>query len=392
MEHLPTSSGSERLGALDSLRGLASCAVLFGHIMGVCAWDISFTQIPFVRQLFDGRSAVTLFFVLSGFVLTFRHLNRPTAPFSLVPFYARRFTRIWLPWFAFFLLSLLAKEWFRPPWTASHFHESDWLGHQWSGDTTRGEMAKQMLFQLHDATRMLLSQDWSLGVELRASLLIPVFLLILRWNWLALAAAGLALSYFAHSTGYYMTSFAAGVLAACWHGRTTHFQYGILLPVIGIIFYQARWLGENSRIFPSWIQEREIWLLGTIGCVLIILGALKCGRMRKLLEHRFFLYLGRISYSLYLVQMIVLLCIAPRMVSAFDSLGVRSVGLMQFLLLIAVSCLCLALADLAERFIEVPCIRLGKSLTTWLNKHSLVRRLRILPLQQTSQLPSSQPS
>ena len=63
--------------------------------------------------MFDGRSAVTMFFVLSGFVLTrpyFSANNSDPPRQLLVPeFYIRRITRIWIPWFAIFCLSAFLK-------------------------------------------------------------------------------------------------------------------------------------------------------------------------------------------------------------------------------------------------------------------------------------------
>jgi peptidoglycan/LPS O-acetylase OafA/YrhL len=377
MLQIPTSSGQARLVALDSLRGIAAFAVLLGHTVSVCEWNTDFTRLPLLNHLFDGRSAVTLFFVLSGFVLTFTYLNRPDKPFMLIPFYIRRFTRIWLPWFAFFLLSLLAREIGRFSWPASRFQEGPWLLSMWSAETNLPNLLKQMVFQEHDSKRMLLSQDWSLGVELRVSLLIPVFLLLARLNWLSLAVTGIGFAYFAHISGYYCTSFVVGVLAARWNATTKDFQWGGALFVLGLILYQARWLRDIWDVFPPYVREREIWLLTTLGCVLILLGSLRSGRIGKALEHPFLLYLGRISYSLYLMQMIILICVAPWIVAGLGEIGVRSVGLTQFLLLVSITCISLPLADLSERFIEVPCIRLGKSLTAWLERLALVRRLRV---------------
>jgi len=377
MQQLPTSSGQSRLGALDSLRGLAAFAVLLGHTLGTCEWRCDFVRLPLVYLLFDGVSAVTMFFVLSGFVLTFSHFNQPGKPFILVPFYVRRFTRIWLPWFAFFLFSLLAKKWLRTPWPEGHLREGPWLASMWQGETTLSDVLRQMVFQLHNAPRMLLSQDWSLGVELRAALLIPVFLLLARWKWWALAAAGIGLAYYAHASGYYYTPFAAGVLAAYWNSRTDHCRRGGILFAIGLVFYQARWLYNVGSLFPSFVKERDIWVLSTVGCTLILLGTLRCGMIRNFLEHRFFLFLGRVSYSLYLLQMIVLICLVPWIVAGLNRIGIQSIALNQFMMLIMVSSICLLLADLGVRVIEVPSIQLGKVLTIWLARHAWLKKLSI---------------
>jgi peptidoglycan/LPS O-acetylase OafA/YrhL len=151
----------------------------------------------------------------------------------------------------------------------------------------------------------------------------------------------------------------------------------VFFSLLSVIFYQARWLRDVSNAFPFAVQERETWLITTLGCVLIVLGSLQGGLIRRALEQPFLLYLGRISYSLYLLQMIVLICVAPWIAAGLSEIGISSVGLIQFLFLVIISCISLPLADLSERFIEVPCIHLGKSLTTWLEDHSLIRKMRI---------------
>jgi len=275
----------------------------------------------------------------------------------------------------FFRVEPNSKKWLYAPWPQSPWSQGDWLRATWEGETILPDVAKQMVFQLHDARRLMLSQDWSLGIELRASLLIPVFLFLARWNWPLLVGASIGFAYFAHSTGFYYTSFIVGVLTARYNSETDQFRYGGILFAIGLLFYQARWLGKVAEILPSFVKEREIWLLTTIGCMFILLGSLRSRNIRKLLEHRFLLYLGRISFSLYLLQMIVLICLAPWLVAGLSRIGVQSVGLMQFLLLVSVSLVSLPLADLAERFIEVPCIHFGISITAWLKRYAVIHKL-----------------
>jgi len=103
---------------------------------------------------------------------------------------------------------------------------------------------------------------------------------------------------------------------------------------------------------------------------------LHSGWCRSLLELKPFLYLGRVSYSLYLLQMIVLICLAPRFMSCLNQLGVTSPILLQVLMLLLVTGVCLALADISERWIEAPCVRLGRWLSLKLEERSFVHRIR----------------
>ena len=377
IENLETSSGKPRLAALDSLRGLASLAVLLGHTLSVCAWDTSFSRWFLINNAFDGRSAVTMFFVLSGFVLTLGHLGNPARPLHVIPFYARRITRIWLPWFVFFLLSLVARNFFFhipaetiPP--LSHHHLSFW-----QHDLTLVDFLKQAVFKLHDPQRLLLPQDWSLGVELRASALIPIFLILGRKSWIALIATAMLIVWLKPYGGYYYSSFAIGILAARVYSAGVGQRQGLVFFLVGAMLYQFRWLCTAAYSPPQGPAEGDVWLVGAFGCALVILGILRSRKLRTLLEHTILIQLGRISYSLYLLQVIVLLCIAPWVIKGLNSIGLVSEIWLQFLLLLAVSAVCIPLAHFGEQRIEVPCIRLGKSVTRRLELLAQVKRFKI---------------
>jgi peptidoglycan/LPS O-acetylase OafA/YrhL len=345
--------------------------------MAVCQWDPGFSRWFFINNLFDGRSAVTMFFVLSGFVLTLGHVSAEARPMVLIPFYGRRITRIWLPWFAFFLISLLARQFLFLPYPETVPPISAHHTSFWSNECSFPDILRQLVFQLHDSTKMLLPQDWSLGVELKASLLIPVFLWLARKKLPLLIFATIAVAWLKPTGGYYYASFGIGVVAAHAYAWRTRLPNGLLLACIGILLYQIRWFHHFTDLLPTFMAEREVWLLGSVACAMILLGTLKCGMLQRTLEHPLLAHLGRISYSLYLVQVIVLLCAAPWIVAALNYVGIVSEFWLQILLLFTITGICVVLADCGERWIEVPCIRLGKNLTCRLEKNRWVRRVSV---------------
>jgi peptidoglycan/LPS O-acetylase OafA/YrhL len=87
--------------------------------------------------------------------------------------------------------------------------------------------------------------------------------------------------------------------------------------------------------------------------------------------------LGNISNFPIIRHFIVLVCLAPRIVSSLNSIGIRTDLPLQWLTIVTVTAICLVLADLGERWIEVPCIRLGKNLTLLLDRHAAVRKFKI---------------
>lgn len=96
MADAPTTAGHARIGALDGLRGIAIILVVLSH--GWALWPTDhLTRIrPFDGLFYSGSLAVTLFFVIGGFVVTRGLLMQ--ADGSGVPnplrFYARRFVRL----------------------------------------------------------------------------------------------------------------------------------------------------------------------------------------------------------------------------------------------------------------------------------------------------------
>jgi peptidoglycan/LPS O-acetylase OafA/YrhL len=119
--------------------------------------------------LFDGRVAVTMFFVLSGFVLARPYIGEAVDPpkrFLLANFLMRRVTRIWLPRVAVFWISCVARELLPLDFLISPTL-TEWARPFWTGRQDAMAILKQHLYSLHDPATLLLPQDWSLRVELQ---------------------------------------------------------------------------------------------------------------------------------------------------------------------------------------------------------------------------------
>ena len=112
-ESIPTAGGrtKERIGQLDSLRGVAALTVLIGHFTNIFPekldgsniwWNIVFHS-PLICVM-AGHQAVIFFFVLSGFVLSLPFYQR-TVPYT--PWMVKRFCRIYFPYYGAMLLTML---------------------------------------------------------------------------------------------------------------------------------------------------------------------------------------------------------------------------------------------------------------------------------------------
>jgi peptidoglycan/LPS O-acetylase OafA/YrhL len=144
-----------RRPALDGVRGLAILLVLFGH--GLQQYRIGSAA----------AAGVTLFFALSGYLITGILLDRP----PLRTFYARRFTRLAPPLVAMVLIVLIAG---RIPWTHA-VGALTWTQNyvEWASDTRP------------------FGVTWSLSVEEQFYLLWPLVLAVIPRRGLPVALAAL---------------------------------------------------------------------------------------------------------------------------------------------------------------------------------------------------------
>src|ERR1700676_1028669 len=98
-----------RFQQLDGLRGLAAFVVFLFHAIMMLPADSRASRYlnnPVLRPFWDGPSAVMLFFVLSGFVLTLPYTGMRTRKIDPVPFWIRRLTRLYPAYWVALTLAL----------------------------------------------------------------------------------------------------------------------------------------------------------------------------------------------------------------------------------------------------------------------------------------------
>ena len=100
----------KRYEELDSLRGIAALIVLFCHLLFIfpSIGDNLNAKFGIVLSiLWDGHSAVIIFFVLSGFVLSlpFYKDNKP----NYIRYLIKRICRIYVPYISVIIIAILTK-------------------------------------------------------------------------------------------------------------------------------------------------------------------------------------------------------------------------------------------------------------------------------------------
>jgi peptidoglycan/LPS O-acetylase OafA/YrhL len=305
-----------RIEALDSLRGLAALIVVFHHVwlLGFwrpeAPWTWRLLRYTPLNLLVAGRAPVILFFVLSGFALASALDADPAAPSFLL----RRFCRIWLPFAAAVLCSAAGEA------LLGGAHRdlfSAWFAELWQSGP--GSVTGVLL--MPGAPRADLDPVvWSLVHELRISLAFPLLLLLARRRLILTLAITVAL----HVTSLGLLLGKAGdcpEILTCkplWASSVgqsfVETAYFLVFFVLGIALRLRR---QAAVAAPPWLLGAAALLLllavdllsGIGGAALIVLAQAPRG-LAGMLQRAAFLWLGRVSYSLYLVHVPVMLILA----------------------------------------------------------------------------------
>jgi peptidoglycan/LPS O-acetylase OafA/YrhL len=125
------------------------------------------------------------------------------------------------------------------------------------------------------------------------------------------------------------------------------------------MLYETLHLGLDWR--PS--GSGYYWVGTGLGCGLIIWVSLASRRIQAALHLPPLVFLGRISYSVYLLQFIVILCVLPPWIHFLNALGIyRALWLLPLNFIASIS-VTVGLSTLAFHLVEKPCIRLGQVLS-----------------------------
>lgn len=360
-----------RYHQLDSLRGLAACSVVLLHATNILPaiydnpvpiWWLNWPPLALLRA---GYPSVIFFFILSGYVLALPFLKGPVAYW---PFIVRRVCRIWIPYAAAMVVSIACALWFYPSHVSGLSH--------WANQAVPFPSLRLLLnhifligsFDSQTYNRVF----WSLVYEMRISLVFPLLVLLLQLGawWKVLGAAvALSLTELAVErlpiwsgsnelpmTLHYAALFVVGMLLAREMPRLRSvfarvpLQVKTLLCVLALLCY----VHENWLLTESRLQHIPLFRDGLIALAVsfIIISAFSSSRISAWLSGGIPVFLGKISYSVYLYHVVILLSL----LHCFY--GKVSLGEIWF----ATAVLTLAVAILSYYAIELPSIRLGRKI------------------------------
>lgn len=355
---------STRLHALDGLRGVAAVIVLVHHsLLTVPALAAPYYSIHVdgfaailaytpLHLLWAGTEAVYLFFVLSGLVLA---LSVGSPRFSWAAYFPSRLVRLYLPVIAAVAFAAVVFAVFPRDLGA----ESIWIERRPDTMTWAAALSDVTLLGGVSGT---VSPLWSLQWEVLFSLLLPLYIYLARRTpaWVQLVAyAILSTAGVLGQNGAltFLPMFGIGVaLAEVWDALGERIQaagprrrigFAVSATTAAVLLTSSYWM-----LLPVLgASARAVTLVPTLaGVTIVIIAAAHVPAMTKILTMRPVLWLGAISFSLYLIHEPIVIAIGVLLERP------------AFTVLLAVP-ISIAAAALFHRLVERPA-------------HSLSRRVR----------------
>ena len=364
---------SHRMTGLDGIRGIAALVVVFNHIYNfipALAVDSSFlfNYTP-AYFLIAGRIAVIIFFILSGFVLSLPYYNGTSQSYSA--YAVRRFCRIYLPFLAV-LIGAIGLH--------AAFADQNLViegARTWSAPLSWSVIASHIFMTgiTEDSIRLNFPM-WTLIMEMRVSLILPLLVIFIsRFSWSGVvigAVIGVAATKIVAGmegfddhvalsitgtmllTVYYISFFLFGILIA----KKLEFLKSVMRR-IPVVLHALAYLGillMPRVILKDHYLAQELWyaLVGSY----LILCCLSFTGFNAAMSVRPIMWLGRVSYSLYLVHM-------PLLTAAMYVLN----GVLPLPVILAVAFIAiLIVAEFVHVLVEKPSIVWGKKLSRRLEK------------------------
>lgn len=313
--------------------------------------------------IFNGSDAVSFFFVLSGFVLSFPFLHG-NRRLDIGKFYVNRIFRI----YPAFIIALILNALF----SIRNDLKNAPLDALWNTFGFRGKSFWEELLLIRGRSAYL-GLDWTLTIEIVMSFFIPFLIAMTLFNKRLLTWFVFASLLMGFVMGVFVLPFALGMIAAVYYDEirsgsfktTKWYKYRALILSIAFLLFSIRHI---DRIFPlgEWVVNKlnllqlDFFTCTAIASFIFLVAIIHFKSVQHILEKKLLLFLGKISYGIYLLHWVIVAAIFeywPQITPHFPNVEIA------FMVMMVV---CVALTVLLSTalyyWIELPFIRYGKQL------------------------------
>ena len=309
-----------KINSAESIRGLACMAVVFSHLI--------FTFYPLLHSanpanihkmstleslvynspfgfLYSGSAAVFIFFVLSGYVLSYAILSKKNINQKILSMTVKRYPRLAIPALTSCIIAYLVffidvdksnvSEWFSG-YGSFNFGLVDAIYQGTIG---------AFIFGLSPLNWVL----WTMQIELFGSLVVFFLLFIKNKNKILFYLFSLVLPVISLAVS---TKFSLGIIS--FIVGIYIYLYGKKIPsvlafpsiLIGLYLAGVHNYSDSYALFYRFFGDITYTLLHAFSGPLIVFGILMHGKISQFLDKKSLVFLGKLSFSIYLLHMIII--------------------------------------------------------------------------------------
>lgn len=350
----------EHLGYLDSVRGIAASMVLVYHYINWRYEDRLFAKVSSI--FFNGADAVSFFFVLSGFVLSYKYIVLGKS-LDIRKFYVGRFLRLWPAYFVTLLALYFILYW--TPGSIEQLKDTFILNkiRFWE------ELA------LIRPVCNLYAPGWTLVIELILSLFIPFYIILVgksrRVIWWVLAYFYILGNSFG-AWSMFQNHFVFGVILSCYFvfilskdfEKTIWYRYRAIWLLVAAVLFSYHHI---ARIWPpgptyEYLFEQylgyDFFHMSGLASFIFLVFIIHSAKAKRFLELRPLRYLGKISYSIYLTHWIAVNYTFKNWDDLMRFFPNEKYGFVVLFFVCVIATFCMAAT--LYHFVELPCIRIAK--------------------------------
>ncbi len=368
-ENTSIPAGGNHLRQLDSARGIAALMVFGMHF-----FEKKYFGTPtntYLTILCNGRDAVSFFFVLSGFVLSYKYIILKK-PLDLNKFFVSRFFRLWPAFFVTVVIYCLYIFGARHALTPAKLVDIFILNkeHFWE---------EAMLLRFHNDYY---GAGWTLTIEMVGSLLLPFFILIATKNKKLITYLIFVFIIGSGSNFYYSAHFLLGLLVCCnypninreYFRRQKWFRFRYFILLGALLLFPLREieilspLGSTLTYLMEYIGIDNFLLSGVASAVFLVV-ILYSKPVKKILETRVLVFIGKISFGIYLSHLLALYITYNDLPKIIPS---NNVHVIVATMISTYFVLTFVFAMLIHYLVELPAIRFGKKITNRMKTSTVI--------------------
>lgn len=297
---------------VEIIRGICAIQVFLSHILCVQKSSLieNMQQSPF-HFLFDGQCAVIVFFVLSGFFyyskkelnwqIYYQKIKRKSL--HIFPSY----------WISIIIGSIICNLYLHNDINMNQPEDTDWINNFWQSHIQLSDFVKASLILPFNNFDLINPPSWYLAIEVKMFIIMPIIIYFFnRSSWLLAYTLIMFNIFFEIPFITSIGSFTLGAITNKLIEQHAEIKLSKTKAII-IILISIFILNINNEIkFPvQEITKNQINLFQSIGASLLIFVFYTSKINAKKWYNQIFIYLGKLSYEIYIIHFILLLAMKP---------------------------------------------------------------------------------